>query len=249
MPLYLLILAVQIGLAVHVARTGRSLYWIMIIVFVPVVGAVAYLIAELLPEMRNNPRAQRAVRRAAAIAAPGAERRRLEEKLLVADTIRNRAALAEVCLRNGAFDRAAGLYASCLTGVHGTDPDLLLGLARAHSGLGKHAACRRSLDELIAANPDYKSPEGHLLYAATLEALGEHDAAMAEYDVLATSYPGEEARVRRAKLLIRLERHAEARHALEDLLRRARAAPDFYRAKEGAWLDEARTTLASLGKG
>src|SRR5688572_461668 len=32
MPLYLLMLAVQIGLAVHVAKTGRSLYWIMIIV-------------------------------------------------------------------------------------------------------------------------------------------------------------------------------------------------------------------------
>ena len=125
---------------------------------------------------------------------------------------------------------------------------LLLGLAHAHFGLGKHEAAKRSLDELIAANPDFRSTEGHLLYAKTLEALGQHDAALVEYDVLQSSYPGEEARVRRAQLLLRLERRDEARAAFEDLLRRAKAAPKYYRDKEGPWLDEAQRALGALGR-
>ncbi len=247
MPLYLLMLAVQIGLAIHVARTGRNLYWIMIIVFVPIVGAVAYVIVELLPDMRNNPSARRALRRAGQVVNPGGDRRRLEEMLHVADTVGNRSALAEVCLREGDYDRAAGLYASCLTGVHQTDPDLMLGMARAQSGQGKHEACRRTLDELIAANPHYQSVDGHLLYATTLEALGDDAAALKEFEALAAGYPGEEARVRYAKLLIRLERRAEARQTLDELLKRAKGAPRYYRDKERAWLDEARSLLASLG--
>lgn len=248
MPLYLLMLAVQIGLAVHVAKTGRSLYWIMIIVFVPVVGAAAYVIVELLPDLRRDPRARRAARRAVDLVDPRRERRMLEERLHAADTVANRAELGEACLRDGDYERAAGLFASCLAGVHATDPSLLLGLARAHSGLGKHEAAKRSLDELIAANPGFRSADGHLLYAKTLEALGQDDAALAEYEVLATSYPGEEARVRRARLLLRLARRDDARASLEELLRRAKVAPKYYREKEAAWLDEAERTLASLGR-
>ena len=247
MPLYLMMLAVQIGLAIHCAKTGRNLYWIMIIVFVPIVGAVAYVVVELLPDLRNDPRARRAMRRAGQVVNPGGDRRRLEERLHVADTVENRAELAEACLREGDYDRAVGLYASCLTGVHATDPDLMLGMARAQSGQGKHEACRRTLDELIKSNPDYRSTDGHLLYAVTLEALGDDEAALKEYDALATSYPGEEARVRHARLLIKLQRHAEARTALDELLRRAKGAPRYYRDKERTWLDEARSLRSSLG--
>ena len=51
MPLYLLIGAAQIFFIVHAARTGRPYYWMMIILFVPLLGIAAYVGFELLPGM------------------------------------------------------------------------------------------------------------------------------------------------------------------------------------------------------
>ena len=48
MALFILSLLVQIGLAIHVAKTGRPLFWIMIIVFVPIVGPLVYVVVELI---------------------------------------------------------------------------------------------------------------------------------------------------------------------------------------------------------
>ena len=68
------------------------------------------------------------------------------------------------------------------------------GLAQAYFESSGHAKAKETLERLIASNPDYESHDGHLLYARTLEALGEVDAAIKEYEILATAYPGEEAR-------------------------------------------------------
>ncbi len=60
-----------------------------------------------------------------------------------------------------------------------------------------------TLDDLIRLNPDFRSPEGHLLYARALETEGNADKALEEYKVLAQSYPGAEAAARYAQLLKR----------------------------------------------
>jgi hypothetical protein len=60
-----------------------------------------------------------------------------------------------------------------------------------------------TLDELIARNPAFKSPDGHLLYARALEAEGRTDAALSEYATLSQYYAGAEARLRYGQLLRR----------------------------------------------
>jgi len=49
---------------VHLVRTGRDMRWIMLIVFLPVVGALAYFVIEVLPSLRQSPGARRALQRA-----------------------------------------------------------------------------------------------------------------------------------------------------------------------------------------
>ncbi|MEO7431006.1 MAG: hypothetical protein ABIR62_03080, partial [Dokdonella sp.] len=60
------------------------------------------------------------------------------------------------------------------------------------------------------------------------------------------SYPGEEARLRYANLLRKEQRPAESRQVLEDMLKRAKVAPRYYRRKESAWLDAAKRELRSF---
>ena len=52
---------------VHVMRTGRERFWIWIILGFPVVGALAYLLAEVVPELVRGPRGEKMREAAAAV--------------------------------------------------------------------------------------------------------------------------------------------------------------------------------------
>ena len=104
-------------------------------------------------------------------------------------------------------------------------------------------AARRTLDELIQKNPEFKSADGHLLYARALEAEGELSKALSEYATLAEYFPGAEAGVRYAKLLNRSDQSPLAQQTLKALLDRAKYAPAHYRKAQREWLDEAHREL------
>jgi hypothetical protein len=92
----------------------------------------------------------------------------------------------------------------------------------------------------IEVNPDFRSADGHLLYARTLESLGMLEEAVVEYRVLADSYPGEEARARYGLLLKRLGDANTATAVFREILLRAKRAPRYYRKKEKHWIQLAR---------
>ena len=120
------------------------------------------------------------------------------------------------------------------------DHDLPINTARAQFDKGDPAGARKTLDDLIRANPDFKSPEGHLLYARALESEGNTQKAIEEYRVLASSYPGAEAAVRYAQLLKSQGRADEAQRVARDLLEQAKIAPAHYRRAQKSWLDAAQ---------
>lgn len=235
----------QFACLVHMVRTGRPYWWIWVILIGSFLGVAVYVVTQVIPDLGAHPGARRAVRRAQQAIDPERERRRVENELAVADTVANRVRLAEELLALGDAAGAESLFARSLKGPHATDPNLMLGLARAQAGRGAHSEARETLDRLIAANPDFQSSDGHLLYAGCLEALGENDKALAEYAVLAESYPGEEGRARYARLLARLGRGADAREVWGKMLARAKVAPRYYQKANRAFLDEARAGLGT----
>lgn len=250
MPLLLFAsFALTILCAVHVVRSGRPLYWIWLLLIGSYLAVAVYVFVAVLPDLRNDPRSRRAAKQMLSTLDPERQRRYIRQRLELADTTDNRRALAEECLRLGDHRNAAELYRSILKGMYATEPLFMLGLAQAQVGYADFAGARATLEALIQANPSFRSADGHLLYARCLEELGEHDAALAEYEVLARSYPGEQARYRYARLLRRRDRIAEAREVLHDMQKRARLAPRYYRRKEREWLDAAKRELGSLEVG
>jgi hypothetical protein len=232
---------------VHMVRTGRPYWWLWIILVGSYLGSLVYIFTQVVPDLRRDPRARRAARNVVKSIDPERDRRRIAAQLDAADTVENRLRLAREALALGDAAQAEALFDSARKGPHADDPDILLGLAQAQFARGDAAATRATLDALIAANPAFRSADGHLLYACALEQLGEHDAALHEYEALATSYPGEEARVRYAGLLVARERHADARRVLDDIAKRERAAPAYYRRKEKDWLAQAKALRAKIG--
>lgn len=245
-PLLLLTYAIQIACCVHVVRTGRPLYWVFILLVFPFLSAIVYFIAEVLPELRHHPSARRTVRNVRNRIDPDRDRRDAAKLLKAADTPENRRRLAEESLRSGDYAHASELYEQALKGLYATDPDLMLGLAKAQFGLGDSAQARATLDALITANPGFRSADGHLLYARAVEDTADAAAAIHEYEAVVQGYPGEEARARFGLLLKRQGEHARARSVFQEILDRSDAAPRYYQREQRDWIDVAKRELAAL---
>ncbi len=239
-PILLLSIVLQIGCAVHVIRTGRPMYWIFLLLIGTYIAVAVYLVAEVVPEMRNSPGARRAMRDARNRIDPARQKRQAAAQLDLADTADNRRRLAEESLRTGDFAHAEELYRSALQGMYKTDPHLMLGLARAQFGQGQAQPTRDTLDALIAANPQFRSSEGHLLYARALEAMADVPAALHEYEALAQGYPGEEGRARYAQLLLRDGQLDKAQAVFAEILKRSRTSPAYYSRDQREWIDLAK---------
>ena len=236
----------SLALIVHCIKTGGNTIWVYVLVVLmstPFVGSAVYFAAEILPGLLRSRSSQRAMRGIRTTLNPEGNLRKFETEMKITGNVAARQRYADELVRLGRAAEALPIYQTCLTGVFTDDPKLLLGFANAQFEAGDPGAARRTLDDLIAKNPEFKSPDGHLLYARAVEAEGDVAKALSEYATLAEYYPGAEAAVRYAKLLNRSDQRPLAQQTLKALLDRAKYAPAHYRRAQREWLDEAHREL------
>jgi hypothetical protein len=239
----ILSLAIQAALIVHVIRTGRNQIWILAIGLLPVVGSLAYVIAEILPEMLGGRSARRAGAGVRRMIDPNRDLRRAATEVEISGNVDARRRLADELLERDQFSEAIEAYRGGLKGIFEYDPTLLLGLARAQFGNRDFAGARGSLETLQQNNPEFKSADAKLLYARILESQDALDEAEREYAKAAPGFPGAEAKLRYGLLLKRRGKLQEARAEFKDLLDGARLGPAHYRRAQAEWLERARREL------
>lgn len=246
MPYLILSIVIPLVAVVHVIRTGRNMIWIFLIVFVPVVGVLAYFVVEVLPSLTQSRGARRALQKARATIDPN---RGLREGALDYERSQNvetASRLADELAKAGRFDEAIRICTEARQGVFEDDPKLLLSLAGAQFGAARHADAIATLDYLREKHPGLRVSEGHLLYARALEESGVTRHALEEYGALARYYPGAEARVREALLYKKLGERAKAAELLAAILKDARLAPKHFRKSQAEWLAVAERESADL---
>ncbi len=239
------VLGLQILLVVHVMKTGRQTYWVFIVMMLPLVGAVAYFIVEILPEIAHSRAGRQVARDLDSVVNPDRELRQLTRETARADTVENRFKLAKECLNKDRFEEARELLEGCLEGIHGEDPAILLALAKARFGLEDFAGTVEALDRLRQADPNFQSAEGHLLYARGLEGQGKTEEALDEYKALVGYFAGEEARCRYGLLLEQAGRRDEAREVFAEVVRSVDLAPKAYYRAQREWYEIARQQLGA----
>ena len=235
---------VQASLAVHAYRTGRE-RWIYLIILVPVVGSLIYVLVEVLPELRYSSTGRKAESRIVGMIAPSDNMAKLRERLALLDSVENRQLLARECVKAGEYGEAIELYTSCLKGIYKNDLQLMLELANANYLSERYSDARDIFVRLREAHPDFRHAEGHLLFARTLENLGEDSDALREYGEVAKYYPGEEANCRHALLLKKVGRRQESNEVFNKILIRSRIRGRKTTREERHWIRTAQENLES----
>jgi hypothetical protein len=238
------LLLIQAALIVHVIRTGRNTLWIFAIGFLPGVGALAYVIAEILPDLLGGRTARRAKSGMQRMIDPNRDLRRAATEVEISGNVDARRRLGEELFERGQFEQAIEVYRGGLKGIFEYDPTLLLGLAKAQFGKQDFAGTRSTLEGLSQHNPDFKSADAQLLYARALEAQDALEDAEREYALIAPGFPGAEARLRYGLLLKRRGKLQEAQRVLKDLLDGAKLGPAHYRKAQSQWLERARREIS-----
>lgn len=238
--LVVLEILLQVTCVVHAVRSGRDRIWITVVVLLPLVGSIAYIACEVVPDLFGSRTGRRVAANAQRILDPGKAYRESQRQFEIAPTPYNRHRLAEACVDSGAYDEAISHYHALLTGSDVHEPKFMRGLATAQFMNADYGGALTTLDELRQHNPDYQSGDAHLLYARSLEAVGRDSDAISEYRALSTYYAGEEPRGRLMLLLQRLGREFEAAAVSEEILRSERLAPKHYVRSNSQWIEQAK---------
>jgi hypothetical protein len=219
---------VQLGLIVHVLKTGRPYFWFWILFSAPVLGGIAYALVELAPDMRGvggslnwKPRAWRI--------------RDLRAELEETDTVKLRLALASELLAARLPAEACQAAEDCLTGVWRDDPHTLAAVARYRLEAGKTAPALAAIEQIKIERDKMLAADVALLRGRALVAAGRHPEAQSTLRSIADTYIGEEPRFFLAKSLEQSGRRDEAREIWTDIRKRFRRASRGWRRAEKRW--------------
>lgn len=245
MPMFGLLLAVQIFLIVDVVRNGRNQMWIMALVFLPVASTVAYAIVEILPRLQHNRHIRHAHAQIREKMDPEKDLREARDSLDVADTVANRTRVANALAALGRHAEALPLFRAA-TGAG--RPDRYLGeqMARSLFLADEPAESLATLDKMVRPSTQSDVDRVALLRARIMEELGEDAGALAIYADVSTRLPGDEARCRYAAALIKAGQKSEAKTVLEEVAHRAKRLTRLQRTNDLAMYQWADRMLADL---
>src|SRR2546423_13297649 len=121
----ILVLLIQLGFAAHVIRSGRSYIWILPIMFLPLVGCIAYLVIAILPDMARSNTARRLADDMVNTVDPGRGYREKKRQVGLGGAAQAKRGLAAGCIQRGHFRDAIDLYPSALGGGVENEPRVL----------------------------------------------------------------------------------------------------------------------------
>jgi hypothetical protein len=175
-------LIVAIFFAVHVVKTGKQLYWLLILFSFPLLGSIVYFFAIFLPDSKLERAATKAVNTVAKSLDPGKELREAKDAFDFTPTAQNQMRYASALLESGNSLEAAKNYEACLKGQFADDLDIKLKASRAFVECGRSAEAITHLTQMRAKDPQYKFEQTSLLMARALSFQSRQAEAKAEFE-------------------------------------------------------------------
>lgn len=241
----ILVIALQLYF-IYDAYKRKLWLWMVILIFFPGFSSLFYFFFVIFPEINQQKLADQANEGFQSFFFPENELEKLKEQAEFAPSFKNKMALADGFQRSGKFEEALEIYRSMNTGPNKQDPNIWKGIAYGEFHLGNFGEVPAAIALMRKFRSSKKPTEFDLLLPQALEEMGDIEAAGKEYKQLAKTYSGDEARCRYAMFLQSQGKNEEARLIFEEMLKDAKASPQYYKKAQKAWLNIARRELRNM---
>jgi len=238
---YYLVLGLNIFCVIHSYRRGTLNRWIWLIIFIPVIGSVIYIFSEVLSTRRiNTPKID-----IGAVINPGGKIKKLEDELRFTDTFTNKIKLADAYLAAGFTDKAVDLYTASLTGAFDENEHVLAQLIVAYYAQQRYEEVIPIAKKLYKL-PQFARSKAHMLYALSLENMGETELAEAEFKAMKGRYSYFEQRYQYGLFLMRAGRDQEALNIFTDMLNEEKHLGPVERKSSRIWFAKTKDELRKI---
>jgi hypothetical protein len=223
---------------VHFIRRRPDTYWIFIILFLGWIGALVYVVAEVIPDA--------GLLRTSFQAFPRRRRiRELEAAILDNPSAGNYEELGLLYLDDGDFAKARGCYDRSISQrSDSVDPFYRRGVAEVE--LGDFAAAVPDIERAVAADPNYDFHRAVGLLAHAYAQTGQAAKAEALFQQATKISTSSETYYNYATFLHAQGRAEEARQWAQKILDQRRAMPGYQRRRERVWFRKAYALLARM---
>lgn len=167
--------------AIHAIKTGRPLYWLIILFSFPLLGSVVYFFAEYLPTSRMERSLNKVSNKAIQLLDPTRELREAQAAFDLTSTIENRMRLAAALDNAGHYDDAEKQFDACLHGPFAGDPNVCLGAASAKLHVRKTSEAIELLQNLRDKKADFRAEQVSILLAKCHAVNQDKERARAEF--------------------------------------------------------------------
>ncbi len=238
---YYLTIGLQAICVIHCLKKGTQNKWIWLIVFLPVIGSLAYIFMEMFSgnELKN---VQSGI---GSVINPGGRVKKLEEQLRFSDTFNNRVMLADAYLQTGNTNRAIELYESSLTGAFTENEHVLTQLILAYAEVQRYNDILK-IYKKVHNLPQFARSKAHMLYAIALEKTGNSQQAEKEFIFMKGRYAYFEQRYEYGMFLQRAGRTDEARNLFKEMLDEAPHLSARERKYNYQWFSKVREELRKM---
>lgn len=167
--------------AVHAIRTGRQMYWLIILFSFPLLGSLVYFFAEYLPASKMERGVKKVSNVALQLLDPTRELREARQAFELTPTVQNRMRLAAALDGAGEYAEAVEQFDACLNGPFAGDPEVCFGAAKAKfHNQQPHLAVPLLLD-IRTKNSSFRAEELSVLLAQSHAAAGDNALAEQEF--------------------------------------------------------------------
>lgn len=160
MPIFGLGLHILIAIffAIHALRTGRELFWLIVLFSFPLLGSVVYFAVVFLPQSKMERGLRGAGKALAKTINPGSALREAQTAFDLTPTAHNQMRLARAMLDAGMTAQAVAQYDICLAGPFANDPEIGMGAAMAKLANGQPQDALKVLAAVRAFAPTKPAP-------------------------------------------------------------------------------------------
>ena len=222
---------------IHFVRRRPDTYWLFIILMLGGLGALAYIVIEVIPDF--------GLLRTSFQVFPRRKRIKALEGMIVDNpSIGNYEELGDLYLDDQQYVKARECFDKVLARDESIDP--LYRRALAEIALHDFPAAVADLEKVTARDAKYDYQRAAGLQAFALARIGERERAAALFADVTTTSTLSETQYNYASFLAETDRPGEAREWADRILRKKATMPDYIRRRERPWFRKTKALLKSL---